>query len=53
MFFLIDARWAGMQQAWQRNVCWISVAEPEEEWELGRPKRRWEIILKCISEKEG
>jgi hypothetical protein len=32
----------------KRNACRVSIAEAEEEWPLGRHRRRWEIILKYI-----
>jgi hypothetical protein len=34
-----------------RNACRTLVGKPEGERLLGRPRRRWGVILKCILEK--
>jgi hypothetical protein len=46
-------RWAGyVARMWERRVVnRVLVGKPEGKRPMGRPKRRWRIILKCIFRK--
>jgi hypothetical protein len=32
----------------KRDAYWILLVRPESRGPLGRPRRRWRVILKCI-----
>jgi len=46
-------RWAGhvAHIGEYRGVYWVVVEKPEGKRPLGRPRHRWEEILKCIFRK--
>jgi hypothetical protein len=48
-------RWAGQiaRMGMKRNACRILVGKPEGKRPLGRPRRRWMIILKWILDGMG